>query len=432
MQAFGAIFCGLAAIQLAIYVLSSLQTLAMRKRQIHLSLEHLQEQIRATRALRNQREQSRLCWNGVRKFEVASKIVEANNICSFHLVPHDRKPLPLFRPGQFLTFRLRPEDSEKPVVRCYSISSSPNPDYYRVTIKRVPSPPGSDSIPPGMVSNYFHDHVNEGDILDVEAPRGKFCIEPTLQRPLVLIAGGVGITPFVSMIHAIAETETPRETVLLYGIHTTEDEAFRDEIQSHEGKVENFSAYICYSEANGTGQPESDGKIIPKYQHQKITPDLLKKVLRTSNYDFYLCGPPPMMDSLIAGLQDWGVPKNQIFTEAFGPATGKAVRRIQMAEPDDAQSGESKPVPSDKPFRVQFSKSCKSTVWKNSEASLLELARDLDVTIESGCESGHCGTCVVAIKSGSVICTNEQGAETEEGTCLTCISVPAGDLVLDA
>jgi uncharacterized protein len=284
-----------------------------------------------------------------------------------------------------------------------------------------------------MVSNYFHDHVNEGDILDVEAPRGKFCIEPTLQRPIVLIAGGVGITPFVSMINAIAETETPRETILFYGIHTAEDEAFRDEVQTQLEKLENFSAFICYSAANGSKPANPNGnKFLEKYHHQKITLDLIKKVLRTSNFDFYLCGPPPMMDSLIAGLQDWGVPKNQIFTEAFGPATGKAVRRVQMAEPDDADSNESKPASSDKPFQVQFSKSCKSTDWKNSGASLLELARDLDVAIESGCESGHCGTCVVAIKSGTVICTNEQGAETEEGTCLACISVPAGNLVLDA
>ncbi|GAB4152747.1 MAG: 2Fe-2S iron-sulfur cluster-binding protein [Planctomycetaceae bacterium] len=431
MQVFGAIFCGLAVFQLAILVLSSCQSALGKRRQNRLALEALQEQVRAAKTARIQQEQRQLCWNGVRKFEVARKTEEARNICSFELVPHDRKPLPRFLPGQFLTFHLRPEGTERQVVRCYSISSPPNPDYFRVTIKRVFPPDEMSSAPPGLISNYFHDEINVGDILDVEAPRGKFYIDPNLVRPRVFIAGGVGITPFISMIHALAESNVTTDTILFYGIHGREDEAFRDELNGILNASDNLTVHVCFSQENGVARSVEETSPA-KIHHQKITLDLLQRELGTSNYDFYLCGPPPMMDCLIADLQSWGVPKSQIFTEAFGPATGKAVRKVQMSHQEDNGKDDNQQVVPASPYRVCFSKSDKQAVWDPAVTSLLELARQLDVEVESGCESGHCGTCVLAIKSGSTICTNEQGAETEEGTCLACISVPCENLVLDA
>lgn len=427
MQLIGATFCGLVAIQLAVLIISSMRRSALQQQKSQLAISLLREQIRAAGALRNQREQSRQCWNGVRKFVVDRKVVEAENVCSFYLVPHDRKPLPLFQPGQFLTFKLRLEGEDKPVVRCYSISSAPNPDYYRITVKRVPPPPGDGQVPPGLVSNYFHDHINEGDILDAEAPRGKFCIDPLLRRPLVLIAGGVGITPFASMIRAILDTDSQREVVLFYGVRTPEDAALAAELHEITADADNIAIHTCYSHYSG------DQALRERQYTEHASVELMKRVLGSNNYDYYLCGPPPMMDSLIAQLQDWGVPKSQIFTEAFGAATGKAVSKVQMSRRE--AGGEEKPsAPAEaaKSFEVKFSRSSKSTKWDSSSANLLEFARNQNIEIESGCEIGHCGTCVVAVKSGAVICLNDQCAPTEEGTCLACISIPDGDLVLDA
>ena len=427
MQTFGAIFCVLAIIQLGVLVVSSIQRAADGRKQSRLSAERLREQIRAAGVLRNQREQARLCWNGVRKFVVDRKVTEADNVCSFHMVPHDGKPLPLFRPGQFLTFRMRMPESEKAVVRCYSISGHPSPGKYRITIKRVPPPPGSSGVPAGLVSNHFHDRVQEGDILDVEAPRGKFFIDPLLQRPVVLVAGGVGITPFVSMIETIAEVGSGREVILFYGVHEPKDAAFADELIVLANTHDNIAVHMCYSGYQGNGSDLPDGHFL-----QQVDLDLLQRVLGTSNYDFWLCGPPPMMESLIAGLQQWGVPKERIFTEAFGAATGKAVSRVKLAAGKPQQSSETSSPPTPTRYQVRFSKSNKLSEWDESDGSLLEFARKNGVPIESGCEIGNCGTCVVAIKSGCTVCTSDQGAETDEGTCLTCISIPQGDLVLDA
>ena len=132
MQLLGATFCGLVAVQLTVLIATSIRRSALQRQRSLLGIELLREQIRAAGALRSQREQSQSCWNGVRKFVVDQKIGEADNVCSFHLVPHDRKPLPLFLPGQFLTFRLRIAGEDKPVVRCYSISSAPNSEKFCV------------------------------------------------------------------------------------------------------------------------------------------------------------------------------------------------------------------------------------------------------------------------------------------------------------
>ena len=113
-------------------------------------------------------------WNGYRKFRVSRKIEEAKDQCSFYLTPHDGRSVPPFDPGQFLTFRLDIPDQNKPVIRCYSLSEAPKQDHYRVTIKRVPPPRDKPEIPPGLSSNYFHDLVEEGKILDVRAPGGHF------------------------------------------------------------------------------------------------------------------------------------------------------------------------------------------------------------------------------------------------------------------
>ena len=129
-------------------------------------------------------------WSGFRKFRVAKKIMEKGDCCSFYLEPHDGRELPAFLPGQYLTFKLKVPGQPKEVTRCYSLSDSPNPQYYRVTIKRVPPPPKSPELPPGVSSNHFNSNVNEGDILDVKAPSGNFHIDVEAQSPVVLIGGG--------------------------------------------------------------------------------------------------------------------------------------------------------------------------------------------------------------------------------------------------
>jgi hypothetical protein len=367
-------------------------------------------------------------WSGFRKFAIQRKVDEGGGVCSFYLTPHDRNPLASFKPGQFLTFNLHirgsGRDAGKEVIRCYSLSDSPgHSDYYRISIKRVPPPRDKPDVPPGVASAYFHDELKEGDIVDVKAPAGSFCLDTTQQSPVVLIGGGVGVTPVLSMLNSIAESESKRETWFFLGIRCGEDHIFREHFRAIELERENTHLHVCYSDP--TEKDEEWGN----YDHaERVSVEMFKKLLPSNNYDFYICGPPPMMDSIVKDLKGWGVPDGRIHFEAFGPASVNK----KPAAPEEAKEVEKIEEKAGPQIAVQFSKSGKSLEWSPSEGSLLDFALKNGVVIDSGCRTGNCGTCVTAIKSGEVAYFQEPGTMPEQGSCLVCISHPKGPLTLDA
>ena len=168
-------------------------------------------------------------WSGFRNFRVDRKEIEdgAQSICSFYLVPEDKQPLPTFKPGQFLTFRLEvpavpaPDGKTEQITRCYSLSDAPRQDFYRVSIKRVPAPTGS-AYPPGRSSNYFHDHIQVGEQLQVRAPGGHFHIDSS-DAPVVLVGGGIGNTPVLSMLNWCVAEQPGREVWLFYGVRNSNE-----------------------------------------------------------------------------------------------------------------------------------------------------------------------------------------------------------------
>ena len=150
-----------------------------------------------------------VAWSGWRDFRVVRREFEdaAQTQCSFHLRPVDGAPLKPFQPGQYLTFSLKVPGGDagapvggRTITRCYSLSHRPDPTGYRITVKRVPPPPAQPELPPGVSSGYVHDRVHEGDVLQVKAPSGHFFIDPDASVPAVFIAGGIGITPMMSML----------------------------------------------------------------------------------------------------------------------------------------------------------------------------------------------------------------------------------------
>jgi ferredoxin-NADP reductase len=368
-----------------------------------------------------ERERSELSWNGFRKFEVRQRVDEARDICSFYLQPHDRKALPPFEPGQFLTFQLQIPGQNKAVVRCYSLSDSPNhPDYYRVTIKRVPPPRDRPELPPGLSSNYFHDALKEGDILDVKAPSGHFFLDTAKQTPVVLIGGGVGLTPVLSMLNWIVESGSKRETHFFYGVTNSGDHTMKAHLERIGRENENVHLHICYS------QPLESDVVGEDFQHEgRVSIDLFKQALPNNNFDYYLCGPPPMMTAVVEALEGWGVPEKNIHFEAFGPASVKKKKQ-------DAAQAAVVAQPAGSTFEVTFSRSGKSLPWPADAGSILEFAEDNGIHIDSGCRAGNCGTCITAIKSGDIVYVNEPGSPPEAGSCLACISIPKGNLVIDA
>ena len=366
----------------------------------------------------SERERTELSWNGKRKFVVSRRQFEnpAKDICSFYLTPHDQRPLPPFMPGQFLTFELPVPGQPAPIVRCYSLSQSARVrDSYRVSIKKMgPPPKAPEGTPPGLSSNYFHNELTEGSIVEVMAPAGAFYLDEERNRPVVLIGGGVGLTPVLSMLETLVQSGTNREIWFFYGVRNNQEHAFLDHLIEIDRDNPNVHLVVSYS------QP-TDDCIEGHHYHNKgfVSVDLMKSRLPSNNFEFYICGPPPMMDMVTRELEAWGVPEEDIHFEAFGPATVK-------------KSHEAPPVSDETVFSVTFSRSKKSLDWRPSSGSLLELAEEHGLKINCGCRSGGCGTCLTAVKEGEIEYLHKPGKKPEAGSCLVCIARPKGPVILDA
>ena len=423
LEAAGIVIVAVALVQALFTLGGTVQRFVQQSQREHEAQRLFAERARLMlEAAKTERDREALSWTGLRKFYIADKVEEAKDICSFYLRPHDHKPLPPFEPGQYLTFQLRIPDQPRPVVRCYSLSDAPTRlDRYRVTIKRLPPPPNEPEAPPGLSSSYFHNSLQAGDIVDVRAPHGHFYLDRTKDTPVVLIAGGVGLTPMLSMLNTICETGLRRETWFFYGVRNGAEHAMREHLAELDRAYDNVHIVVCYSEPR---EEDAEGR---DYDHEgHVSVDLMQRLLPSANYEFYICGPPPMMQIITSGLEEWGVPEEAVHFEAFGPAT---VKRKSHPEPareaeDAAAAGEG--------FEVVFKRAGKTLHWKPEHGSLLELAEANDVQIDFGCRAGNCGTCVTAIKEGDVAYLNEPGVPPDEGSCLTCVAVPKERLVLDA
>ncbi len=411
-----ALFLGALTLYASILVYRELTSIGLARAGAAAEHDLLRERI-ADLAERRRRETEKAerTWDGFRKFVIARKVLEAQDVCSFYLEPHDRRALPSFMPGQYLTFRLNVPGQAKPVVRCYSLSDSPKPDYFRVTIKRLGPPPGKADGKPGLASNYFHQELEEGDIVDVKAPAGQFFIDPKDETPAVLIGGGIGLTPVLSMLNAIVDVNARRDVWLFYGVRHRGEHVMADHLKRLAAENSNVHLHVCYSDPRPGEDREGED-----YTHgERVSIDLMKRVLPSNAPHFYLCGPPPMMQATVEALHGWGVPDDRIHYEAFGPAS---VKSAASAQPAPAAA---------KQFEIAFARSEKRCAW-DGRSTLLEIAEANGVRIDSGCRAGNCGTCVTALREGSVDYPSPPGTTVEAGSCLACVALPKSNVVLEA
>lgn len=362
-------------------------------------------------------------WPGFRTFRVDRKAIEdsAQSVCSFFLVPEDGQPLPPFQPGQFLTFRLdipAAEGNTEQIVRCYSLSDAPRHDCYRISVKRVPTPEGS-HVPPGRSSSYFHDRVAVGSLLQVRAPGGHFHISRS-DDPVVLICGGIGITPMLSMLNWCLAEQPDREIWLFYGVRNGRELVMRTHLETLAAEHPNFHLRLCFS------APLPEDMTGQNHLHNgRIDVNLLRLQLPLKSYHFYICGPTSMLESLVPALDDWGVPDAHIHFEAFGPASIKrkqsAVTSVAAPQTETADTG----------IVVTFAQSGKQLPWRAAAGSLLEFAESNGITVNSGCRAGSCGSCQTTIRTGEVAYLQPPEYDPEPGACLLCVSTPKTSVTLE-
>ena len=314
----GLLICGAAILQFALWSTIGLRTYSANKKQFAVSQELLREKIREHGKSRKVLDDGH--WQGYRWFRVA-KLVQETEICtSVYLQPEDGKPICSFRPGQHLTFKFQIPGEAKPVIRCYSLSDSPQPDHYRITVKKNFPPADSPNLPAGKASSFINETLMVGDRLEVKAPSGKFFLDEDSDSPVVLLAGGIGITPMISMINRLLSLNSERSILLLYGVTHGADQAFRNELRQLANDHHNFHLVSCFSHPRPADVLGTDYEVAGF-----ASVDLLRKLLPDPRCLFYLCGPPPFMTALYDGLIEWGVPGSRINYEAFGPASiGKA------------------------------------------------------------------------------------------------------------
>ncbi len=341
-------------------------------------------------------------------YEIFDIRPESEAITSFYLRRADGKALARHEPGQFLPIRLTIPGEAGPTLRTYTISDAPHGAHYRLSIKRE----GGDAL----VSNFLHDHARPGFRLEAMAPRGKFVLDRSSERPVVLLSAGVGITPMIAITNFIINeglrTRHFRRTTFIHGARHGQAHAFGDHVRKLAAKHDALSAHICYSHP---GEHDRLGETHDSEGHVDIA--LLKRLLPFDDHDFYLCGPPEFMQALYDGLTGLGVRDERIHYEAFGPAT--VLKHDARPRPPTA-IGEAV----DGPVAVEFANSDVEAIWSPDKGTLLDLAEAAGLNPAFSCRSGVCGTCATRIKCGQVDYIEEPSAPHGDDEVLICCSTP--------
>lgn len=343
-----------------------------------------------------------------RPLTVTRIVKESETIRSFHLQPGDGAGLLPHAAGQHLPIRVTPPGREKPVIRTYSLSVAPSDGTYRISVKRN-----------GLVSQFLHDSVAVGDIIEARAPAGGFTIDAGAKRPAVLVAGGVGITPLLAMLrHIVYEglrTQRVRPVTLFHAARSKDERPFEKEIAELAAATKGAMQVVrVLSNIDGAEMG------IDYDAAGRIDMALLARYLPLNDYDFYLCGPPSFSQAIYDGLRGLEITDDRIHTEAFGPSSLKRTSDVAAIVPVPACT-----LPSTRPVPVMFMNSLKEARWTPGSGTLLELAEGRGLEPEFSCRAGNCGTCRTQLIEGAVTYLKEPTAQVDEGEVLLCCAVPS-------
>ncbi|SFP88924.1 molybdopterin-dependent oxidoreductase [Amycolatopsis rubida] len=333
-------------------------------------------------------------WTGQREFAVERAELETEDIRSVRLRPVDGRAVPQFRAGQHITVAWPDAPG---LTRSYSLTGSAKAadGGYAIAVRRVPG---------GQFSPAVHDRLQPGTRLLVTAPSGGFALPTVHSRPIVLLAAGIGITPFLSYLESLEPASAP-EIVLHHGSRDRSRHAFRERIAGLAARLPSVQTVDHYSSPGPGESCDFTGRITA----DRLDADLIRRRAR-----FYLCGPESMLDELTAGLTERGVPRFDIFTEKFHAAPAP------VHIPDDATA------------TVRFARSGREATWRAGDGDLLRFAEASGVALPSGCRLGQCESCAVQVLAGTVAHLVAIADDLPADQCLSCQAVPTADVVLDA
>lgn len=351
-------------------------------------------------------------WPGFRRLRVTAIDAESATVSSIRLADPDGVPVPAALPGQFLTLRLRPDPAGAAVLRSYSLSGRPGADDYRISVKQEPH---------GTGSGYLHSRVTVGDTLDVAAPRGTFTLRPGT-APVLLISGGVGATPLLAMLHALAATRSTRDIWWVQAARDSAERPFAAETAELLASLPGAHSLICFSHPGPADEPGRD------YDTSgRLSADVLRRMDLPLDAEAYLCGPTGFLRDLTAALVEIGVPADRVRTEIFGARPG--LTPGIAAPPARAPHPPAGP-PGDGPG-VAFARSNLTVRWGAGYTNLLELAEACDVPTRWSCRIGVCHTCESGLVSGDVAYAPEPVDQPATGNVLICSAQPRDEVVLD-
>ena len=352
-------------------------------------------------------------WQGFRPLQVSRKVRESSSVVSLVLEPIDGHPLTEAMPGQFVVLRLRPMPDASALLRSYSLSDKPSAERYRVSIKREAH---------GVAGAYIDDKLQVGDILEVSAARGSFTLRAG-DAPVVLLSAGIGATPVLAMLHALAAETSPREIWWLYGTRNGREHPFAEETRTLLKALVHGHSHIFYS----SPIPDEDQPHLDFDTRARLDVRALKELGVPRDAEFYMCAPPAFMRDLTAGLTVWGVAASRIHTEIFGsgPSLTPGVTASPQRQPHMPPG-----LPGTGPL-VSFARSGLNVRWEPAFQSLLELAEACDIPVRWSCRTGVCHTCETGLVAGTVSYRPDPVDAPADGNVLICCCQPQGEVVID-
>jgi ferredoxin-NADP reductase/MOSC domain-containing protein YiiM/ferredoxin len=351
-------------------------------------------------------------WPGFRRLTVRARTRESDSVISVRFEDPAGKPLPPARAGQYLSLRLEPDEAARPLIRNYSLSGPPDAGYYRIAVKHEHD---------GAASTYLHTRLAVGDQIEVAAPRGTFILDES-DAPVLLVSAGIGATPVLAMLNALAAEHSDREIWWLHGSRSGHEHPFAAETRTLLSALPSTRTRVYYSRPDANDLEGRDFDTAGR-----LTPSVLLELEPPRNAHAYICGPTRFMDEISAGLTSVGIDASRIHTEPFGPEPGST----PGIGATPARAPHPPPGPPGAGPTIEFARSNLALAWNNDYPNLLEFAEACDIPVRWSCRTGVCQTCETTLIDGDLGYDPDPVEQPPDGSALICCSQPRGDVVLD-